>query len=116
MAVLVRPGGLAILGEGYWRRPPSVEFLAALGGASASELTDFAGLLASARTAGFTVEGEWHASDGDWETYETSLAAAAERMAGDEAGRYAARIRGRRALPDGCNTLGFALLRMRRKG
>ena len=115
MAVLVRPGGLAILGEGYWRRRPSVVFLAALGGASEGELTDFQGLLASTRTAGFAVEGEWHASDGDWEAYETSLAKAAERMAGDEAQRYAATIRGRRALPD-CDTLGFALLRLRRAG
>ena len=46
---LVRDGGRALVGEGFWRRPPSPGFLEALGGATADELPDHDGLLAGAR-------------------------------------------------------------------
>ena len=42
---LVEPGGQVLLGEGYWRRPPTEEYLDALGGATADELADYGGLM-----------------------------------------------------------------------
>ena len=102
--------GVALYGEGYWRRRPSAEFLDALGGASADELSDMPGLRAAAARAGFAVLGEWLAADEDWAHYEETLAANAERDGGAETAAYARRIRQRRALTGGTDTLGFALL------
>ncbi|HEX2087913.1 MAG TPA: methyltransferase, partial [Solirubrobacteraceae bacterium] len=76
---LARPGGRALVGEGFWRRPPSPGFLEALGGASADELPDHDGLLAGARAAGWQVEDERVASDADWALYEETLIANGER-------------------------------------
>jgi SAM-dependent methyltransferase len=101
---------IALYGEGYWRHPPSGAFLQALGGASADELSDLPGLRDAVAGAGFTIRGEWPASDADWAHYEETLAANAERDGGAETAAYARRIRDRRALADGTDTLGFALL------
>jgi hypothetical protein len=108
---LRRLGRVALYGEGFWRRPPSHDFLAALGGASIDELSDLDGLrVAAAAAAGFDVTHEWIASDEDFARYEETLAANAERHATAETLAYAQRIRDRRALPHGTDTLGFALL------
>jgi SAM-dependent methyltransferase len=104
---------VVLYGEGFWQRAPSAAFLAALGGATADELPDHDGLHAAASAAGLAVVGEWLASDGDWARYEETLAANAEREGDAEALAYAERIRDRRALPDGTDTLGFALLLLR---
>ena len=106
-------GGSALYGEGFWRRPPSEEFLAALGGATADELPDLDGLRAAVRGVGFAITREWLASDEDWARYEETLAANAERHDTPETLAYARRIRHRRALPGGTDTLGFALLVLR---
>jgi SAM-dependent methyltransferase len=103
-------GPVVLYGEGFWRHKPSEGFLAALGGASADELADMAGLRAAARHAGFQIVHESCASEADWAAYEEALASNAERHGGAETAAYARRIRERRALPDGTDTLGFALL------
>ena len=54
------------------------------------------------------------ASEGDWQRYELALAANAERDGGSDCLAYARRIRERRALPGGTDTLGFALFVLRR--
>lgn len=41
LSELTVPGGQVLLGEGYWRRPPSGEYLEALGAAGADELPDY---------------------------------------------------------------------------
>ena len=64
------PGGQVLLGEGYWRRPPSEEYLDALGGATADELSDYAGLMRAAEDAGFTPLYASVASEADWDRYE----------------------------------------------
>jgi SAM-dependent methyltransferase len=112
LAALARPdGGLVLLGEGYWTRPPSEAFLAALGGATADELPlGLDGLIGAARAAGLEPLDVREASIADWAAYEEGLAAEAERYADEDAVTYARRIRERRALPDGETTLGFALL------
>jgi SAM-dependent methyltransferase len=113
LRALVADDGAVVYGEGYWRRPPSPAFLDALGGATADELPDRAGLDAGVRAAGFAIAAAEEASDADWARYEETLAANAER-AGDEGSlAYAGRIRDRRALADGATTLGFALLLLR---
>lgn len=103
-----------LYGEGFWRRPPSEAFLAALGGATDDELADLDGLRAAVGAAGFEIVHESLASEDDWARYEETLAANAERHGGPESLRYARRIRERRALPGGTDTLGFALLVLRR--
>lgn len=84
--------------------------LAGLGGASADELSDLDGLRAAVREAGFDIAFEWVASQDDWTRYEGTLAANAERHGTADTLAYARRIRDRRRLPGGTDTLGFALL------
>ncbi|HEX6460471.1 MAG TPA: methyltransferase domain-containing protein [Thermoleophilaceae bacterium] len=104
---------LALYGEGFWRQPPTPEFLAALGGATEDELPDLAGLRSAIHAAGFQILHEALASDADWTRYEETLAANAERHGGEESLAYARRIRQRRGLPGGTDTLGFALCVLR---
>jgi SAM-dependent methyltransferase len=113
LRALVADGGAVVFGEGYWREPPSDELLAALGGATEDELDTFGGLRSAALSAGFEIEAIAEASDADWDRYEETLAANAERAGDPDSLAYAQRIRERRALPGGTSTLGFALLLLR---
>ena len=106
-------GPVVLYGEGFWQRPPSEEFLAALGGATIDELSDLDGLHAAVRDVGFDIVHESLASDEDWAHYEETLAANAERHGTADTLAYAGRIRDRRDLPGGADTLGFALLVLR---
>jgi SAM-dependent methyltransferase len=99
-----------LYGEGFWRQLPAEDFLEALGGASADELAELDGLHAEVSAAGFKIKGEWLASESDWARYEEALADNAKRRGTPETLAYANRIRHRRALPGGTDTLGFALL------
>ena len=110
LAALRALGPVVMYGEGFWRRSPSADFLAALGGATVDELSDLDGLRAAIGEAGFDIVHESLATDRDWAHYEETLAANAERHGTPDTLAYARRIRERRALPDGTNTLGFALL------
>lgn len=110
LKALKRLGRAVLYGEGFWRRRPSDDFLAALGGASVDELSDLDGLRAATAAAGFDIAREWVASEEDWMSYEETLAANAEHHGTPDTLAYARRIRDRRALPDGTDTLGFALL------
>lgn len=104
---------VALYGEGFWQRPPSKDFLAALGGATADELADLDGLRVAIQDVGFDILHESFASEHDWAHYEETLAANAERHGTPDTLAYAQRIRQRRALRDGADTLGFALLVIR---
>jgi SAM-dependent methyltransferase len=120
---LAAPGGLMLLGEGYWRRPPSDEYLAALGDASADELADYPGLMRAAEGAGLTPLYSSVASEADWDRYEWRLILNAERWAGanpDDPGAQSLLERARRArermtMPGGRDTLGFTLTLLRRQ-
>ena len=46
---------VVLYGEGFWRRHPSEDFLAALGGATIDELSDYDGLRAAIGDAGFDI-------------------------------------------------------------
>ena len=102
-----------LYGEGYWAKPPSQAFLDALGGATLDELEEHGGLRRAIHEAGFTVTHEWLATEQDWAHYEETLAENAERHDAPDTRSYAARIRDRRALPGGTDTLGFALMVLR---
>ncbi len=116
LAALARPdGGVVLLGEAYWTRAPSPEFLEALGGATADELPlGLDALQDAARAAGLEALAVAACTEADFAAYEEGLAAEAERYDDAEAVAYAGRIRERRALPGGASTLGFALLTLRR--
>jgi SAM-dependent methyltransferase len=110
LAALRALAPVVLYGEGFWRHPPSADFLEALGGASVDELADLEGLRAAALDAGFDIVHESTADGRDWARYEETLAANAERNGSPDALAYARRIRERRALPGGTTTLGFSLL------
>ncbi len=117
------PGGQVLLGEGYWRRPPGSEYLEALGQASADELAGYGGLLEAADNAGLIALWSCVANERDWDRYEWTLVLNCERWAAQHAGDPAAEVlharaaaaRSRMALPAGRETLGFALLLLRRE-
>jgi len=119
---LVRPGGEVLLGEGYWCQPPSAEYLDALGGASADELPDYSALMRAAEQAGLTPLHASVASEADWDRYEWRLILNAERWAAanpEDLGADVLRERARNArermtMPGGRETLGFALVLLRR--
>jgi SAM-dependent methyltransferase len=119
---LTAPGGQVLLGEGYWRRPPSREYLQALGAASADELPNYPRLMRAAEDAGLTPLHASVASEADWDRYEWRLILNAERWAaahpadpGADVLRERARVaRERMTMPEGRETLGFALVLLRR--
>jgi SAM-dependent methyltransferase len=119
---LVRPGGEVLLGEGYWCQPPSAEYLDALGGASADELPDYSGLMRAAEQTGLTPLHSSVASEADWDRYEWRLILNAERWAAANPGDPGAEVlrerarhaRERMTMPGGRETLGFALVLLRR--
>ena len=73
MRRLVAPGGLALVGPGYWQRPPAPEYLASFGGEE-GEQQSLPLTLAAAEDAGWQVLGCHEASDAEWEDYEQSYA------------------------------------------
>jgi SAM-dependent methyltransferase len=110
---LVEPGGQVLLGEGYWRAPPSDAYLDALGAADASELADYPGLMRAAEDAGLTPLHSSVASEADWDRYEWQLILNCERAGQPELRERAAAARRRVTMPGGRDTLGFALLLLR---
>lgn len=113
LSALRRLAPVALYGEGFWQRTPSQRFLDALGGATAGELADLAGLHAAVHHAGFEILHQSVAGGSDWARYEETLAMNAEHHGSPEMLAYGRQIRHRRALPEGRDTLGFALLVLR---
>ena len=110
---VLAPGGVALFGDGYWKRPPEPEYLEALG-ATEDEMTTHAGNAARAREAGFRVLSTATSSDDEWDEYEGRYCAAIERYIDShpddpDTGAMAARIRGwhEAYLRWGRDTLGF---------
>jgi SAM-dependent methyltransferase len=112
----LRPGGLALLGEGYWRREPGDEYLEALG-ATRDEMPDYPGLFAAAAEVGLQPRYAVTADTDDFDRYEWRWSLNGERYAAahpDEPGveEFLAFIRnGRRRYVElgGRETLGFGL-------
>jgi cyclopropane fatty-acyl-phospholipid synthase-like methyltransferase len=65
----LKPGGVLLVGEGYWKRQPSSEYLATLGAAE-DELISHAENVARALAQGFTLRLALESSDEEWDRYE----------------------------------------------
>jgi SAM-dependent methyltransferase len=112
---LLRPGGSALIGEGYWKKHPEPEYRALLD-AQESDFTDLVGLASRAREAGYALRWSAVADDAEWDAYENTYAANVERFVREhpddpDATEMTARIRrwhdGYRKW--GRDTLGFGL-------
>jgi cyclopropane fatty-acyl-phospholipid synthase-like methyltransferase len=122
MARLTLPGGHVLIGDGFWARDPTDDYLEALGGASRDELPDYAGLLRAGDRHGLTAVHVRVASEADWDRYEWTLIANGERFLAEhsdapEAEDLRAWVdahRDRITAPGGRGTMGFALVLLRR--
>ncbi len=117
LAALARPGGLVLLGDGYWRQTPSDVYLEALG-ATIDDMLDWQATLAIGAPHGLTLVRALPSSVELWDGYEATWAANGERYAAEHPGEpglaeFLDWIRnGRRRYTQlgGRDTLGFALL------
>ena len=110
-----------LLGEGYWRRPPTAGYLESLA-ASADELTDYAGTIRAGVDCGLTPLYAVTSSVDDFDRYEWRWSANGERYAAAHAGEPGVdellawiRVgRNRYVNLGGRETLGFGLFLFRR--
>ena len=122
LARWARPGGLVLLGDGYWRREPSDEYIAALG-ATRDQMSDLATTVAAGDPLGLELVASVPSSDEDWAAYEGAWAGNGEHYAAanpEEPGvnEFLAWIRnGRHRYLElgGQEVLGFVLLLFRRR-
>jgi SAM-dependent methyltransferase len=75
---MLRPGGVALFADGYWKRPPADDYLRVLG-ATADEMQTHAGNAELARSAGYRVLHTMTSSDDEWDEYEGRYCGAIER-------------------------------------
>jgi SAM-dependent methyltransferase len=71
---LARPGGILVVGDGYWRREPDPAYLEFLG-ASAADYRDHGGNVAAAAEAGLSLVLAVETSLAGWDRYEGAYAA-----------------------------------------
>ncbi|HSW43209.1 MAG TPA: class I SAM-dependent methyltransferase [Patescibacteria group bacterium] len=76
----VKPGGLVLVGEPYWRREPEPEYLAAAD-LAAGEFSTLHGNVAIAAEEGLALIYALPSRDEDWDRYESLQLRAAERWA-----------------------------------
>ncbi|GAA3134821.1 class I SAM-dependent methyltransferase [Planomonospora alba] len=81
----LRPAGLALVGEGFWERPPGQEVLDGLG-AAPDEYADLAGTVARAEGAGYAVVHAHTSTLAEWDEYEWSWTGTLTRWALDHPG------------------------------
>ncbi|MEU7838585.1 MULTISPECIES: class I SAM-dependent methyltransferase [unclassified Nonomuraea] len=112
---LLAPGGLALVGEGFWERPPGGEIEAEIG-----EYADLPGTVAQAESAGFhtvyahvSERGEWY--DYEWSWTGTLIDWALRHPGDDGDAAMAAALEHRKMWLDGYrDLLGFVTLLLRR--
>jgi SAM-dependent methyltransferase len=114
LAELTRPGGWVLLADGYWRREPEPAYLHALG-ATVDELPDRSGLLLAGERHGLTTAYVAETSEAAFDRYEWTLIHNAELDGRPEVLEWGARARARYTGPGGRDTLGFALVLMRKR-
>lgn len=74
LRAFLRPEGWLIVGEGYWRQPPELDYLKVFGG-DGSDIPTREELLAGATTEGLHVLTVRESSLEDWDAYEDGYAA-----------------------------------------
>ncbi|HVI17468.1 MAG TPA: class I SAM-dependent methyltransferase, partial [Gaiellales bacterium] len=79
---LARPGGLVLLGDGYWRQAPGDAYLDALG-ATVDDMLDWQATLAIGAPHGLTLMRALPSSVEQWDAYEATWAANGERYAAE---------------------------------
>ncbi|AQZ63882.1 3-demethylubiquinone-9 3-methyltransferase [[Actinomadura] parvosata subsp. kistnae] len=115
----LRPAGLALVGEGFWERPPTPELLALLD-AEPGEYADLAGTAERAEGAGYATVHAHTSTLGEWDEYEWSWTGSLTRWALDhpgpdgEAALSAAREHRDMWLKGYRGVLGFVTLLLRR--
>jgi SAM-dependent methyltransferase len=82
LARMVRPGGLIVLGEGYWRVAPEPAWLAEFE-IGADEMTDLEGAVTTGVALGLEPLEPLLASTPEWDGYEEHYAGSIERWAAD---------------------------------
>ncbi|CAG0996232.1 putative protein YjhP [Phycisphaerales bacterium] len=117
---LTRPGGLVLIGEGYWKQPPPPDYLQATG-ISPDEFAPLAQLADHLTAEGLAPRWLRTASEQEWDDYEWSLARNIEDFAranpdDPDAAAILSRSRQwrRNYLQHGRDTLGFAMILARR--
>ena len=110
-----KPGGLVLVGEGYWTQPPTSEYLDLLG-ASADDYGSHEDVIAAGTSLGLEPVYACVSSRTDWDRYEWTYFSNIERWArenADDPERDAILERGRlgreRYLRGGRDALGFGL-------
>jgi SAM-dependent methyltransferase len=68
---LLRPGGRALLGEGFWAKPPSETALRGMGDAKADELAELPGLLALVERSRLELVHHEVADIDEWDEFES---------------------------------------------
>lgn len=112
---LTKPGGLIVLGDGYWKEPPPEAYIEATG-LSPDELRSHQENIALASKHGLELVYAIRASEAEWDHFEGSFWMKAERERlqdpeDEQKQQKADRIRKWRDayLKWGCETMGFAL-------
>lgn len=81
MLTRVRPGGLLLLGEPYWRQPPSAEYLAADEGIESDSFTTLGGLHEALAARDLRLVRMRGSSEQEWDRYESLQSQAIDRWA-----------------------------------
>ena len=116
----IKPSGWALLGPGYWKRPPEPEYLTAIG-AKADEQESLPLTLAAAENAGWKVIACHESTLEEWDEYEGSYASnmrqwCDEHPRGRDARAFRERIENWAAAYSrwGRDTMGYALVLLER--
>ncbi|MBB2915317.1 SAM-dependent methyltransferase [Streptosporangium becharense] len=81
----LHPAGQALVGEGFWEKPPPPQTLARLG-AEPEEYADLAGTVNRAEDAGYATVYAYTSTRADWDEYEWSWTGSLTRWALDHPG------------------------------
>lgn len=119
LSSLLEPGGTMIVGEGYWKKAPDPEYLAALG-STEDENTSHAGNIQTAVARGLTPLWATTSTDDEWDEYEWAYSRGIESFVREhpddtDAAAMLARSRSWRdtVIRWGRDTLGFGLYAFR---
>jgi cyclopropane fatty-acyl-phospholipid synthase-like methyltransferase len=121
MRGLVSPTGWALLGPGYWKRPPDPAYLSLLGGRE-DQQHSLPATAAMARTCGWQLIACHESNDAEWDAYEHAYAANVRAWCRANSGDPDANALGERMdrwaaayEKHGRDTMGYALMLLHRE-